>query len=146
MQRNKMLSLLGITATSALLLAACGGGDKAGDSATSKPAKGDMDKEQVLNLIESGEIPTMDSVLNTDVVGGNVMNNVFEGLYRQGLDGKLVLGMAEAEPEVSEDNLTYTFKIREDANWSNGDPVTAGDFVYAWQRLSDPEVALHIIT
>ena len=144
MKRNKMLSLLGITATSALLLAACGGGadsEGASSSSSSKPAGGDLDKEQVLNLIESGEIPTMDSVLNTDVVGGNVMNNVFEGLYRQGLEGELVLGMLEEEPEVSEDNLTYTFKIREDANWSNGDPVTADDFVYAWQRLADPTVA-----
>ena len=142
MKRNKMLSLLGITATSALLLAACGGGaDSEGASSSSKPADSDLDKEQVLNLIESGEIPTMDSVLNTDVVGGNVMNNVFEGLYRQGLEGELVLGMLEEEPEVSEDNLTYTFKIREDANWSNGDPVTADDFVYAWQRLADPTVA-----
>ncbi|WP_414839940.1 peptide ABC transporter substrate-binding protein [Carnobacterium sp. TMP28] len=140
MKKNKMLSLLGITATSALLLAACGGGTDSED-ASSKSSDSKMDKEQVLNLIESGEIPTMDSVLNTDVVGGNVMNNVFEGLYRQGLEGELVLGMLEAEPEVSEDNLTYTFKIREDANWSNGDPVTAADFVYAWQKLSDPTVA-----
>lgn len=142
MQKNKFLSLLGITATSALVLAACGGsGNSGGDSASSTASDAGLDKEQVLNLIESGEIPTMDSVLNTDVVGGNVMNNVFEGLYRQGLDGKLVLGMAEAEPETSEDNLTYTFKIREDANWSNGDPVTANDFVYAWQRLADPDEA-----
>lgn len=142
MKRNKMLSLLGITATSALLLAACGGGgNNEATSSSSKPADSDIDKEQVLNLIETGEIPTMDSVLNTDVVGGNVMNNVFEGLYRQGLEGELVLGMLEEEPKVSEDNLTYTFKIREDANWSNGDPVTADDFVYAWQRLADPTVA-----
>ncbi|MEG0498242.1 MAG: peptide ABC transporter substrate-binding protein, partial [Carnobacterium sp.] len=142
MKRNKMLSLLGMTATSALLLAACGGGgNNEATSSSSKPADSDIDKEQVLNLIESGEIPTMDSVLNTDVVGGNVMNNVFEGLYRQGLEGELVLGMLEEEPKVSEDNLTYTFKIREDANWSNGDPVTADDFVYAWQRLADPTVA-----
>ncbi|SEK27983.1 oligopeptide transport system substrate-binding protein [Carnobacterium iners] len=140
MKRNKMLSLLGITATSALMLAACGGGADSEDT-SSKSSDGEMDKEQVLNLIETGEIPTMDSVLNTDVVGGNVMNNVFEGLYRQGLEGELVLGMLEAEPEVSEDSLTYTFKIREDANWSNGDPVTAADFVYAWQKLSDPTVA-----
>ena len=141
MKKNKMLSLLGITATTALLLAACGGGTDNEEAASSKSSDSKMDKEQVLNLIESGEIPTMDSVLNTDVVGGNVMNNVFEGLYRQGLEGELVLGMIEAEPEVSEDKMTYTFKIREDANWSNGDPVTADDFVYAWQRLTDPAVA-----
>ena len=45
--------------------------------------------------------------------------------------------MAEGDPEISEDGLTYTFKIR-DAQWSNGTPVTAHDFVYAWQRAIDP--------
>src|SRR5690606_31052205 len=51
-----------------------------------------------------------------------------------------VPGMAEGEPEVSEDGLTYTFKLR-DANWSDGTPVTAHDFEYAWKRALDPETA-----
>ena len=42
---------------------------------------------------------------------------------------------------VSEDGLTYTFHLRPEAKWSNGDPVTAGDFVYAWQRAADPATA-----
>lgn len=104
--------------------------------------------ENVLNLTESSEIPTMDTVMQRDIVSGNVMNNVFEGLYRQGKDGEIVLGMAAEEPAISDDGLTYTFKIKEDAVWSNGDPVTAHDFVFAWRRLVDPEtkgVGSHLI-
>ena len=134
MEKKKYLQLMGLSLASVSLLAACGG-DKEESATTTGNG------EQVLNLIESAELPTMDSVLATDAVSFNVMNNVNEGLYRQGPDGELVLGMAAEEPEVSEDGLTYTFKIREDATWSNGDPVTANDFVYAWTRLVTPETA-----
>ncbi|PLS33826.1 peptide ABC transporter substrate-binding protein [Carnobacterium maltaromaticum] len=143
MKKGKLVSLLGIALTSTIVLAACGGGsgsDKASDSA-SKDSSGKMAKKQELNLIESAEIPIMDSVMNTDTVGSIVMNNVFEGLYRQDLDNNPVLGMAAEEPKISDDKLTYTFKIRDDAKWSNGDPVTAGDFVFSWRRLVDPTTA-----
>ncbi|WP_407372448.1 ABC transporter substrate-binding protein [Carnobacterium sp.] len=140
MKKSKLVSLLGLTATSALILAACGGND--GETASSESSTaGTSSEEQVLNLIESAELPNMDSAKSTDVVSGTVLNNVNEGLYRQNPENKLELGMAEEEPEVSEDGLTYTFKIREDAVWSNGEPVTANDFVYAWQRLATPETA-----
>ncbi|MCP6368222.1 ABC transporter substrate-binding protein, partial [Klebsiella pneumoniae] len=49
--------------------------------------------------------------------------------------------LAESLPEVSEDGLTYTIKMREDATWSNGDQITAHDFVYAIQRLANPDTA-----
>lgn len=142
MKRNKLVSLLGLTATSALVLAACGGGSD-GESASSESTSSGSasSEEQVLNLIESAELPNMDSAKTTDTVSGTVLNNVNEGLYRQNPDNELELGMAAEEPEVSEDGLTYTFKIREDAVWSNGDPVTANDFVYAWTRLATPETA-----
>jgi len=134
-EKKKYLQLMGLSLASVSLLAACGGNKEESATNTSGNAK------QELNLIESAELPTMDTVLATDAVSFNVMNNVNEGLYRQGPDGELVLGMASEEPEVSEDGLTYTFKIREDAVWSNGDPVTADDFVFAWTRLVTPETA-----
>ncbi|EDP68277.1 oligopeptide ABC transporter, oligopeptide-binding protein [Carnobacterium sp. AT7] len=135
MEKKKYLKLMGLSLASVSLLAACGG-----DSEESKKGTTGSDG-QVLNLVESAELPTMDSALATDAVSFNVMNNVNEGLYRQGPDGELVLGMAAEEPKVSEDGLTYTFKIREDAVWSNGDPVTANDFVFSWRRLVNPETA-----
>ncbi|AEB29434.1 periplasmic oligopeptide-binding protein [Carnobacterium sp. 17-4] len=135
MEKKKYLQLMGLSLASISLLAACGGNKD--ESATNTNG---TDKQE-LNLVESAELPTMDSVLATDAVSFNVMNNVNEGLYRQGPDGELVLGMAAEEPEISEDGLTYTFKIREDAVWSNDEPVTANDFVFAWTRLATPETA-----
>lgn len=64
------------------------------------------------------------------------MNQVYEGLYVLGKEDELELGVAAEEPAISEDETVYTFKIREDAKWSNDDPVTANDFVYAWQQVA----------
>ena len=137
---NKKLSLLFLSLSTALVLAACGGGSSE-ETDSSSEAGGNGSGEQVLNLVETAEIPSMDSSQATDTVAFTVLTNVNEGLYRQTEDGSLELGMAEEEPTVSEDGLTYTFKIREDATWSNGDPVTANDFVYSWQKLVDPALA-----
>lgn len=128
-----------------VFLAACGG-DKEKDSGADKDKEDDKDAatepagedEQVLHLIETAEIPSVDSSVVEDAVGFNVLNNVMEGLYRLDEDSLAVPAMAEGDPEISEDGLTYTFKIR-DAQWSNGTPVTAHDFVYAWQRAVDPD-------
>ena len=136
----KRKSLLTLLAGSALTLAACGGGTGDTDP-EGGGGEGEATGEQELNLVESAEIPTMDSTQATDTVAFTVLSNVNEGLYRQTLDHSLELGMAEEEPEVSDDGMTYTFKIREDADWSNGDPVTADDFVYSWRKLVDPDEA-----
>lgn len=128
-----------------VFLAACGG-DKEKDSGADKDKEDDKDAvtepagedEQVLHLIETAEIPSVDSSLADDAVGFNVLNNIMEGLYRLDEDSLPVPAMADGEPEISEDGLTYTFKIR-DAKWSNGTAVTANDFVYAWQRAVDPD-------
>ena len=118
-------------------LAACSGGD---EDANGNEGDGSKEKaEQVLNLAETSEIPSMDSTLATDQVSFNVMNNVMEGLYRLGEDDKVVPGVADGDPTVSEDGKTYTIKLRQDAKWSNGDPVTANDFVYAWQKAVNPD-------
>ncbi|UJF25945.1 peptide ABC transporter substrate-binding protein [Planococcus sp. 107-1] len=147
MKNSKLFWLLSLVLVLSAFLAACGGGDdeKAetpetdGDDTAAgeeKPA-GEPDAEQVLNLMESAEIPTMDSSLAEDAVAFNIMNNVNEGLFRLNQENVAEPALAEAEPEVSEDGLTYTFKLR-DAKWSNGEAVTANDFVFAWQRAIDP--------
>ncbi|EDL65876.1 peptide ABC transporter substrate-binding protein [Bacillus sp. SG-1] len=135
--KKQSLILLSILLVLSAFLTACGGGnDNNGDTAGTDGGK----NEQVLNLLESSEIPSLDSTLGTDSVSFNVMNNVFEGLYRLGEDDEPVLGMASEEPEVSEDGKTYTFKLR-DAKWSNGEPVTAQDFEYAWKKALNPDNA-----
>ncbi|SEN56843.1 peptide ABC transporter substrate-binding protein [Lihuaxuella thermophila] len=128
-KRWKLSSLLAIMLVASLVLSACnfGGGQQGGEG-------------QVLNLIESSEPPGLDSAKTTDNVSFKILNNVMEGLMRAGKDGNPVLGMAAEEPKVSDDKKTYTFKIR-DAKWSDGKPVTAHDFEYAWKRSLDPKTA-----
>lgn len=63
-----------------------------------------------------------------------------EGLLTKDADGNVIKAMA-ADEQVSEDGLTYTFTLRDDITWSNGDPVTADDFVFAWQELADSNLA-----
>ncbi|TCS96911.1 peptide ABC transporter substrate-binding protein [Hazenella coriacea] len=127
-KRLRFSSLLAILLVAVLVLSACGGGS---DSASN---------EQVLNMLEAQEPPGLDSAKTTDSVSFNILNNTMEGLYRIGQDGNPTLGIAAEEPQESEDKLTYTFKLR-DAQWSDGKPVTAHDFEYAWKRALDPATA-----
>jgi oligopeptide transport system substrate-binding protein len=86
------------------------------------------------------EFSSFDPQVVEDVNGSEVVRDLFEGLYNQNADGEIVPGVALSHT-VSEDNMTYTFTLRDDAKWSDGKPVTAGDFVYAWQRAVNPELA-----
>ncbi len=86
------------------------------------------------------EFSSFDPQVVEDVNGSEVVRDLFEGLYNQDSEGNIVPGVALSHT-VSDDNMTYTFTLRQDAMWSDGQPVTAGDFVYAWQRAVDPELA-----
>jgi oligopeptide transport system substrate-binding protein len=124
-----------------MFLAACSGGNDEGKDTDNG---GDTDKpavEQVLNVLESAEIPGMDSVMAEDVLGFTMIGAVNEGLYRLDPDQNVIPGVADGMPEYNEDNTVLTIKLKQDTEWSNGDPVTAHDFVYAWQRAIDPETA-----
>jgi oligopeptide transport system substrate-binding protein len=85
-----------------------------------------------------GRVSDLDPATATSPGSLTALGNVGEGLYRRDEDGEPVPGMAESV-EISEDRLTYTFTLREDIRWSNGEPVTARDFEYAWLRAMDPE-------
>lgn len=91
-----------------------------------------------LNLSINTEPPTIDPGLATDSTSGAVIKNVFEGLTGLDPDGKVIEGVAESW-DISEDGKVYTFKLRSDAKWSNGDPVKASDFEFAWKRVLNPE-------
>lgn len=93
---------------------------------------------QELHLVATGDLTTMSSLGSVDALAVTAMNSVFEGLYRIGPENTPIPGMAESH-EVSEDGTVYTFKIRKDAVWSNGTPVTAHDFEYAWKRAINLE-------
>ncbi|UOQ92171.1 peptide ABC transporter substrate-binding protein [Halobacillus shinanisalinarum] len=122
-------------------LAACNGGsseETSSDSSSEGDAEGSGDSEQVLNIIETAEIPTMDASLAADAVTMQWLATTTDGLYRLGENTQPEPGIAK-EHTVSDDGLTWTFTLREDATWSNGDPVTAHDFVFAWQRAVNPD-------
>ncbi|XDA99102.1 peptide ABC transporter substrate-binding protein [Sulfitobacter sp. LCG007] len=86
------------------------------------------------------EHSSVDPQVVEDVPGSEIVRDLFEGLMNQDEQGNLVPGVAESY-DVSDDKLTYTFHLRENAKWSDGNPVTAQDFVFAWQRAANPELA-----
>lgn len=92
-------------------------------------------------IINVGPEPkTIDPTLNSSVDGSIYIHHAFEGLSTRDKEGKIAPGVAESW-DISEDGKTYIFHIRSNAKWSDGEPVTAGDFVYAWQRAVDPIIA-----
>ncbi len=93
----------------------------------------------VLNVHLDVEVASMDPQIATDGTSFEVQAAITEGLYSQDAAGSPILAIAESA-DKSEDGMTYTFKLK-DAVWSNGTPVTANDFVFAWRRLVDPAVA-----
>lgn len=111
----------------------------AASAATGTQAPAANAKGAVINTYINGEIPTMDPGLAKSTASSWSLDHVFEGLYFQDKDG-LAPGQAK-DVKVSEDGLTYTFTLKDNLKWSNGDPVTAGDFEYAWKRVLDPAFA-----
>ena len=93
--------------------------------------------EQTLTLTTTSEPPTVDPGIATDSTSGAIVKNVFEGLTA--IEDNQPVPAAAESWEVSEDGLTYTFKLREGLAWSNGDPVKASDFEFAWKRVLNPE-------
>ena len=104
------------------------------------PADVTLAQDQTYTFWLLDAIKSMDPHINTDVEGSDILRNLFEGLYNEDEAGEIVPGVATGH-DLSEDQLTYTFHLRDGAIWSNGEPVTAGDFVYAWRRLADPATA-----
>ena len=108
-------------------LVACGG------NKSSKASK-------VINVMVEVEVQSLDPQEATDGTSFEVIANFTDGLKQMNADGSTANAICESET-ISEDGLTYTFKLRDDAFWSNGEPVTADDFVFGWQRAVDPAVS-----
>ena len=108
----------------------------AGGAASASAAAGTSD----LNVMLETPVESLDPQQATDGTSFEVIADYTDGLMQMDADGKSVPAIAESY-DVSTDGLTYTFHLRKDAKWSNGDPVTAADFVFGWQRAVDPSVA-----
>ncbi len=130
----KLKHLFAFTATAALLAGTA-------FAMETHPVTGEkLSENQELTYRLLDQFPTLDPQLNEETAGFHVIRDLFEGLMIQDADGNLIPGVALTWTPSNE-NKTWTFKLREDAKWSNGDPVTAHDFVYAWQRAVDPATA-----
>ena len=122
----KKITAAGLFTASALVLAACGQ-QKSSQSQT----------KQVLNWIESAQISTQDPSLTTDSTSFQALLNTQEGLYRLDKKQKPQLALAKSA-KVTDGGKTYTFVLR-DAKWSNGQAITANDFVYSYRRSLNPK-------
>lgn len=136
---------------SALLLAlgaalvGCGGDDKAATTteankqdAAAAPAAGDLAEKQEIVINNAAEPESLDPHKVSGVPESNILRQMLVGLTTTDTEGNTVPGMATEWS--SEDNKVWVFKLR-DAKWSNGDPVTAHDFVYSFRRVVDPATA-----
>lgn len=94
----------------------------------------------MLNVTVSEEIPSLDTAKTMDGTSAHVMQNIFEGLYVLNDQDQPTPAVAKSFKR-SEDGKKYTFNLRKDAKWSNGDNVTANDFIFAWKRAINPETA-----
>ena len=92
---------------------------------------------QVLHKGNGTEPQSLDPHRSQGVPAGNIQRDLFEGLISEAANGDLIPGVAQRW-ETSADGRVYTFYLRKTARWSNGDPVTAADFVFSWRRLVDP--------
>ena len=158
MKKTKQLSLLLSGALAFGLLAGCGGGTTSTPAPTESgaPSTDASGEAFELTINIASEPQTIDPALNTAVDGAIMTNHMFEGLMRWedsgaetvGSDGtctnaELSYGQAESYDKVSNEDgtVTYTFHLRDGIKWSDGQDVTASDFVFSWQRLVNPETA-----
>lgn len=133
--KKKALSYFLLLAALMFALVGCQKESTDGESPTPGDKGKDTDTpavEQVIN-VSSNDIATLNTLGSFDQPSSIVMNNIFEGLYRLDPENQPIPGMAESH-EVTDDQKTYTFHLRQDAKWSNGTPVTAHDFTYAWKK------------
>lgn len=144
MKKHKMKGLFFTGLLGAALLAAgCSGNENAsGEQNDGNNGNNSNDGEEKRLIINNGSEPTsLDPPIGNDEYSYSILNNVMEGLTRLEKDDPVPAPAMAEDWDVSDDGLTYTFHIREDAVWSNGDPVTAEDFEYSFKRLADPETA-----
>lgn len=99
------------------------------------------DQGQVFRKVISQDMTTLDTALITDAVSGDIAAQAFEGLYTLNKEDKAEPAIATSFPKKSNGGKTLTINLRKNAKWSNGDSVTAYDFVYAWRKVVNPKTA-----
>ena len=140
--KRLLLLVVALLGAFALAAAGCGGGDESSGGGTgSGGGETGAAANQTMTIAWGAEPPSLDPGLATDTTSSNVLLNIMDPLVR--LDPKTneaIPSLAESW-DVSEDGKTVTYHLRQDGKWTNGDPVTANDFVYSWKRTLSPELA-----
>ena len=124
-------------AGAATLLGACSAPDPERTIPVGGASGTELAAEQILNKNNGAEPQTLDPHRAEGVPASNILRDLFEGLVSEAPDGSLIPGAAETW-QINDDGTVYTFTLRADGRWSNGDPVTAADFAYGIQRSVDP--------
>jgi oligopeptide transport system substrate-binding protein len=138
---GKRLLLLVVSMLGAFALAAagCGGGNESSGGATgggTTPAA-----NQTFTIAWGTEPPSLDPGLATDTTSSNVLLNIMDPIVRLNPQTNAAEPALAESWDVSKDGKTVTYHLRQDGKWTNGDPVTANDFVYSWKRTLSPELA-----
>ena len=145
MRRNRLLLLVAaLVAILALGAAGCGGDDEEeggeGAAQTGEATEGEPAAQQEITIGWGAEPPSLDPGLATDTTSANVILNLMDPLVVVDENLEPQPWLAESWEE-SPDGKTVTYHLREDGAWTNGDPVTAEDFVYSWKRTLSPKLA-----
>ena len=137
---KKRIIVAALAIAGAMALSGCGGSKSGGEGAKSGDTTQTAAGKKILTIQLGPDVESIDPALNSAVDGANYILFAFDNLLKMDKDGKVVPGLAE-KYEVSDDQLTWTFYLRDGLKWSDGSALTANDFVYSWQRLVDPSVA-----
>ncbi len=105
-------------------------------TSTPGPSPEPLAADQTLSFPLAQDVADFDPAMISSPADVDILRNVFSGLYRFDSQLKEVPDIAVGQPTISADGLTYTFHIRTDANFSNGDPITSADFLYSWNRAA----------
>ncbi|XVH33495.1 ABC transporter substrate-binding protein (plasmid) [Haloferacaceae archaeon DSL9] len=139
-QRRQFLKATGGAAAAVTLAGCIGGDDGDGDGDGNQTGDEDYDPDasesNVLNLVNS-TMSSLDPIQSTDTASGRVIQQMYEGLTHFPNGETEVENLLATDYDLSDDLLTYTFYLNEDAVFHNGEPVTAQDFVYSWRRLAE---------
>ena len=137
---KKRFIVAALAIAGAMALSGCGGSKSGGEGTKSGDTTQTAAGKKILTIQLGPDVESIDPALNSAVDGANYILFAFDNLLKMDKDGKVVPGLAE-KYEISDDQLTWTFHLRDGLKWSDGSVLTADDFVYSWQRLVDPNVA-----
>ncbi|HYF77111.1 MAG TPA: peptide ABC transporter substrate-binding protein [Symbiobacteriaceae bacterium] len=133
--------IAGFLAVSMLVAVGCSKKTDNNNEPTTDPGKDTPKAGQTIRINIGTDPKTLDPIVSTGVPDAMVQTALFAGLMMLDNDGRPQPDLAKEMPKVTNDGKTYTFTLRDNLKWSNGDPITAEDFIYSWKKALDPRVA-----